>query len=164
MPDTGERVITQHLLKTFFKNEIMYIIDSYAKYLIKEGAGCETDIRVRYQETDNMGVVYYGNYFTWFEIARTEYFRSLGLVYREMEAKGFYFMVASAGCRYRSSARYDDIVKVRTWVSDLKSSAMKFEYKLHVGEKLIATGESVHVFTNKSGRPVKIPEEVKKLF
>lgn len=124
----------------------------------------ETDIRVRYQETDNMGVVYYGNYFTWFEVARTEYFRSMGLVYREMEAKGIYFMVASASCQYKSPVRYDDMVKIRTWVSDIKSSSMKFEYSLHVGDKLTATGESVHVFTNEAGRPVRIPEEVKKLF
>ena len=121
----------------------------------------DADIRVRYQETDNMGVVYYGNYFTWFEVARTEYFRALGLVYRDLEEKGFYLMVAGAACRYKCPARYDDLVRVRTWISECKSSSMKFEYELFVGEKMIAAGDSIHVFTNRSGKPVKIPEEVR---
>ena len=111
-----------------------------------------------------MGVVYYGNYFTWFEVVRTEYFRSLGLVYRELEANGAYLMVASASCQYKAPARYDDVVRIETWVSSLKSSSLTFEYKLFIDEKLIATGDSVHVFTNKAGRPMRIPEEVRALF
>ena len=124
----------------------------------------ETQIRVRYQETDNMGVVYYGNYFVWFEVARTEYLRSHGLVYKDLETKGMYLMVASASCQYKASAKYDDIVKIHSWVPEVKNSSMKFGYKLFVGDKLIATGESTHVCTNKSGRPIRIPEEVKNLF
>lgn len=123
----------------------------------------ETDIRVRYQETDNMGVVYYANYLVWFEVARTEYLRSLGILYTRIEEKGFYLMVASVSCQYKSPAKYDDLVRVQTWISEIKNSSMKFEYKLFVGEKLIATGDSIHVFTNKSGRPVRMPEEIKKL-
>ncbi|MFA5143120.1 MAG: thioesterase family protein [Candidatus Omnitrophota bacterium] len=124
----------------------------------------ETTIRVRYQETDNMGVVYYGNYLTWFEVARTEYLRALGLVYRELEEKGMYLMVAGVSCRYKSPARYDDLVRIETWVSGMKNSSMKFDYNLYVGGKLIATGDSVHVFTNKAARPIRIPEEVRALF
>ncbi|MDD5436961.1 MAG: thioesterase family protein [Candidatus Omnitrophica bacterium] len=124
----------------------------------------ETTIRVRYQETDNMGVVYYGNYFTWFEVVRTEYLRAFGLVYRDLEAKGVYLMVASASCQYKAPARYDDLVRIETWVSALKNSSMTFEYKLFTGEKLIATGDSVHVCTNKQGRPVRIPQEIRVLF
>lgn len=123
----------------------------------------ETDIRVRYQETDNMGVVYYANYLVWFEVARTEYLRALGILYTRIEEKGFYLMVASVSCQYKSPAKYDDLVRVQTWISEIKNSSMKFEYKLFVGEKLIATGDSIHVFTNKSGRPVRMPEEIKKL-
>jgi acyl-CoA thioester hydrolase len=122
----------------------------------------ETCIRVRYQETDNMGVVYYANYLTWFEVARTEYFRDLGLVYRELEKKGVYLMVASISAKYRSPARYDDIVRALAWISDMKNTSLKFEYELFVGDRLAATGESVHVFTNESGKPVRIPEEVRK--
>jgi acyl-CoA thioester hydrolase len=124
----------------------------------------ETEVRVRYQETDNMGVVYYANYLVWFEVARTEYLRSLGIAYTELERKGFYLMVAGVSCKYKSPARYDDIVRLQTWVSDIKNSSMKFEYKLFVGDRPVATGDSVHVFTNKSARPVRVPEEVRKLF
>lgn len=122
----------------------------------------ETEIRVRYQETDNMGVVYYGNYFTWFEVARTEYFRSLGLIYRDMEANGFYMMVAGTSCRYKAPAKYDDIVTIKSTIPEIKNSSMKFEYKLFVDGKLIATGDSVHVFTNKAAKPVRMPEDVRK--
>jgi len=121
----------------------------------------DAEIRVRYQETDNMGVVYYGNYFTWFEVARTEYLRAAGLTYRDLEEKGFYLMVAATSCRYKSPARYDDLVTVRTWVSDCKNSSLTFEYSLFAGGKEIATGDSVHVFTSQSGKPVRIPEEVR---
>lgn len=124
----------------------------------------ETEIRVRYQETDNMGVVYYANYLVWFEVARTEYFRALGLIYRKLEDKGIYLMVASATCNYKSPAKYDDIVRIQSWVPEIKNTSLKFEYKLSVGEKLVATGESVHVFVNEAGKPTRIPEEVKKLF
>ncbi|MFA6142238.1 MAG: thioesterase family protein [Candidatus Omnitrophota bacterium] len=124
----------------------------------------ESEVRVRYQETDNMGVVYYSNYLVWFEIARTEYFRALGLVYRKLEEKGIYLMVAAISCKYKSPAKYDDIVRMQAWISELKNSSLKFEYKLFVGDKLIATGDSIHVFTNSEGRPRRIPEEVRNLF
>ena len=122
-----------------------------------------TDIRVRYQETDNMGVVYYANYFIWFEVARTEYLRSLGISYRHLEEKGMYLMVAGASCQYKSPAKYDDVVRIHTWISEIKNSSLKFEYKLFVFDKLIATGESVHVFTNKSRKPIRVPEEMRGL-
>lgn len=121
---------------------------------------CETQIRVRYQETDNMGVVYYANYFVWFEIARTEYLRAFGISYRHLEEKGMYLMVASASCKYKKSARYDDVVKIETWISELKNSSIKFEYKIVKDGELLALGDSVHVFTNKAGRPIRVPEEI----
>jgi len=122
-----------------------------------------TDIRVRYQETDNMGVVYYSNYLVWFEVARTEYLRSMGLVYKKLEEKGIYLMVASVSCKYKSPAKYDDTVKVETWIEDVKNTSLRFVYKLSVGERTIATGDSVHVFTDKNKKPVRIPEEIKSL-
>lgn len=124
----------------------------------------EAQIRVRYQETDNMGVVYYANYFVWFEVARTEYLRSFGVSYKELESQGMYLMVASAGCEYKSPARFDDVVTVRTWIPELKNSSLRFEYSLHVDSRLIATGESVHVFTNDAGKPVRIPEEIRRMY
>jgi acyl-CoA thioester hydrolase len=119
-----------------------------------------TEIRVRYQETDNMGVVYYANYFVWFEVARTEYLRANGISYRDIEEKGMYMMVAGASCRYKAPARYDDLVRIETWIPGIKNSSLEFAHKLYVQDKLVATGESVHVFTDKTGRPVRMPEEV----
>ena len=125
----------------------------------------ETQVRVRYQETDNMGVVYYGNYFVWLEIARTEYFRAYGLSYRDLEkTRGIYLMVASASCQYKSPARYDDVMRIRCWISEMRNSSLKFEYKLFVDDRLVATAESVHVFTDKSSKPVRIPQEMKELY
>ena len=124
----------------------------------------ETELRVRYEETDNMGVVYYANYLVWFEVARTEHLRSLGVSYREIEEKGGYLMVASASCKYLAPARYDDIVRVQSWIPEVNNSSLKFEYKLFIGDKLIATGESVHVFTDKSAKPRRVPQELKELF
>jgi len=123
----------------------------------------ETHIRVRYQETDNMGVVYYANYFTWFEIARSEYFRSMGISYRELEKRGLYMMVAGAACDYKSPSQYDDVVRIQAWAPEVRNTSMKFEYKLFVGERLIATGSSAHVFTDKSRRPVRVPQEIRDL-
>jgi acyl-CoA thioester hydrolase len=122
-----------------------------------------TELRVRYQETDNMGVVYYGNYFVWFEVARTEYLRAGGISYRKLEERGLYMMVAQASCQYKHPARYDDIVTIESWIPTMKNSSLHFAHKLFVGTTLIATGQSVHVFTNKTGRPVRIPEELRKL-
>lgn len=121
----------------------------------------EAQVRVRYQETDNMGVVYYANYFVWFEVARTEYLRSLGISYRQLEDRGMYLMVASAGCRYKYPARYDDLIRIQSWISKLKNSSLTFEYKLFLKETLIATGESVHVFTDQAGKPIRIPKELR---
>lgn len=123
----------------------------------------KTEIRVRYQETDNMGVVYYANYLVWFEVARTEYFRSAGINYSQLEEEGICLMVAGVNCQYKSPARYDDIVTIQTCISELKNSSLKFGYELFIGDRLIATGESVHVFTNKSGRPTRIPEKVRNI-
>jgi len=110
-----------------------------------------------------MGVVYYANYFVWFEVARTEYLRSLGVSYKQLEDKGMFLMVASASCEYKSPARFDDVVRIETWVPKLKNSSLQFEHKLYIGQRLVATGVSVHVFTNRSGKPIRIPEEIRNL-
>lgn len=124
----------------------------------------ETHLRVRYQETDNMGVVYYANYFVWFEVARTEYLRSVGISYKQLEDRGMFLMVASASCEYKSPAKYDDVVRIETWIPKMKNSSLQFQHRLFVGERLIATGESVHVFTNTFGKPIRIPDEIRELY
>ena len=108
-----------------------------------------------------MGVVYYANYFTWFEVARTEQFRSIGVSYKKLEEEGVYMMVAAASCEYKAPAKYDETVSIETWVSELRNTSMKFSYKVCVDDKLVATGESTHVLTNRSHRPIRIPEKIR---
>lgn len=121
-----------------------------------------TAIRVRYKETDRMGVVYYANYFVWFEIARTEYFRKRNLSYRELEEKkGLHLMVVDAYCDYKAPAAYDDLVFAETSIENIKNTSLQFVYKIFRDSVLLATGRTTHVFTNKSGKPIKIPEEIK---
>lgn len=121
----------------------------------------EIELRVRYQETDRMGVVYYGNYFVWFEVARTELFRKHGLSYVDMEKEGFRLMVVDARCSYKKSATYDDLVRIRTNIKNTKNTSIGFSYEVFCNDALIARGETEHVFTDANGKPVRIPEVVK---
>ncbi len=119
--------------------------------------------RVRYGETDQMGVAYYAHYFNWFEVARTEFFRSLGLVYSEFERKGVLLPVAEANCRYNAPATYDDQIVVRTIVTQVKQSSIRFEYQVlkNNSPRPIATGYTIHVFTNRELKPLRIPDELR---
>jgi acyl-CoA thioester hydrolase len=118
----------------------------------------EIALRVRYQETDAMGVVYYGNYFTWFEVARTEFLKELGLSYRRMEEDGLRLMVVDASCHYKAPCRYDDVIRIQTWVSEMRTTSLAFEYKVFFGQRLLANGRTAHVFTNASLKPTRIPQ------
>ena len=120
-------------------------------------------VRVRYAETDRMGISYYANYFVWFESARTEYFRSLGLVYTQFEEEGIFLPVAEAQCRYMGPSSYDDLLTVRTLVSQIKQSSIRFEYEVLRNDdpKPIATGYTVHVFSGRNLKPIRIPEILK---
>jgi acyl-CoA thioester hydrolase len=109
-------------------------------------------IRVRYAETDQMGIVYYANYLVWFELGRVELIRSLGLAYSQLEKEHECILpVIEATCRYKSPARYDDEILIETWPSLLRNSVLKFSYRiLRKGEPnldpvLLAEGETVHV-------------------
>jgi len=127
----------------------------------------ETTIRVRYAETDQMGVVYYANFFVWFEIGRVEFFRSLGFSYREMEqADDCYIVVAEAKCSYRKPARYDDVLRVRTRILEARRRTIRFGYEVHEDSSgdLLARGETLHVICGKNGRPRSLPEKYLKLF
>lgn len=127
----------------------------------------ETTVRVRYAETDQMGVVYHGNYFTWFEVGRVEMCRQLGFEYKKMEEEDdSIIVVAEANCRYRRSARFDDLLTVRTRVVDSHRRTVKFAYEIlnHASGDLIATGETTHVICDHSGRPKSLPEKYRKYF
>ena len=121
------------------------------------------EIRIRYADTDQMGVSYYANYFVWFEESRTEYFRALGILYTDCEANGIYLPVVEAHCRYHSSTKFDDLIVCQTWVSELKRTSIKFSYQVFnkANDELVCEGWTIHVFINKAFKPIKIPEEIR---
>jgi len=127
----------------------------------------DTTIRVRYSETDQMGVVYYGNYFTWFEIGRVELCRELGFEYKTMESEDDSFIVvAEAYCRYKRPARFDDVLVIRTRVLEAQRRTVRFGYEIRMGnsDELMATGETLHVICDALGRPKSLPEKYRKYF
>lgn len=121
------------------------------------------EIRVRYQETDKLGIVYYANYYVWFEIARTEFFRSIGLPYAGMEQNGIYIVIANSSCQYKQPAYYDDRISVKSWISSVMNTSFTFEYEVVRGKDLLAAGKTVQVVVNKDRKPVKIPSDIREL-
>jgi acyl-CoA thioester hydrolase len=131
----------------------------------------DATVRVRYAETDQMGVVYHGNYFAWFEVGRVELCRALGFQYKNMEAEdNCYIVVADAQCRYKRPARFDDLLRVRTRVIGSTKRTIRFGYEIfrdaeNGGEsELIATGETIHVVCDREGRPRSLPEKYRQYF
>jgi acyl-CoA thioester hydrolase len=121
----------------------------------------ETSLRVRYSETDRMGIVYHGNYIVWFEIGRTDYCRAAGIPYRAIEDAGLLILVTAAECRYRRPARYDDVVRVRSRLTDLASRGLAFGYEIVDEEnRILAEGMTRHVFADTAGRPRRAPPEI----
>jgi acyl-CoA thioester hydrolase len=123
-------------------------------------------IRVRYAETDKMGVVYYANYFVWFEVGRTDLLRESGWNYREMEIDGFALPVIEAHCTYRESAKYDDEIEVRTSGALLSPVRVQFTYEVvrMADAATLATGTTVHATLDRNGRPCRLPPRVRTLF
>ena len=125
-----------------------------------------TTVRVRYAETDRMGVVYYANYFVWFEVARADLLRTLGWTYREMEETGVFLPVIEAQCEYRRSARYDDEVEVRT--EGRIASPVRMEFNYAVGLKgqqdVVAVGKTVHAALDRDGKPCRLPNRIREAF
>lgn len=125
-----------------------------------------TTLRVRYAESDQMGVVYYANYLVWFEVARTDLLRTLGWTYREMEAAGVFLPVIEAHCEYRRPTRYDDEVTIRTDGRLTSPVRVEFAYEVVVGDggQVAAVGRTVHAATDSNGRPRRLPERVVEAF
>lgn len=122
----------------------------------------ETRIRVRYAETDQMGVVYHANHLVWFEIGRVEFLRQLGFSYRDMEHHdGCFIAVVDARCRYKAPAYYDDEILVRTHLRNIRNSVIHFGYELvRVSDGvLLAEGETTHVVTNAEMKTTSLPEK-----
>lgn len=125
----------------------------------------ETYLRVRYGETDQMGFVYYGNYASYFEVARVESLRQLGMTYKELEDQGVIMPVLENRSKFISPAHYDDTLKIVTTIRNRPGVKIKFEYEISNGDgKLIHQGETLLVFVNKaSGKPCKPPEAFNKV-
>lgn len=123
-------------------------------------------VRVRYAETDKMGVVYYANYLVWFEVGRTDLLRMLGWSYRDMEAAGVSLPVIEAHCEYRRPAKYDDELDVRTQGRMLSPVRMEFRYEVvrRADQVVAAAGRTVHAAVDASGRPCRLPERIRQVF
>jgi acyl-CoA thioester hydrolase len=126
--------------------------------------GARVRLRVRYAETDQMGVVYYANYLVWFEVGRTELLRMFGWTYREMEAAGFTLPVIGVACQYHRPARYDDELEIVTTGELLSPVRLAFDYEILRGDVRIVTGRTEHASLNPRGRPVRLPERVREYF
>jgi acyl-CoA thioester hydrolase len=121
-------------------------------------------IRVRYAETDGMGVVYYGNYLTWFEVGRADLLRQLGESYRKIEeTEKIHLPVIEAHCRYHKPARYDDLVDIVTRLSRPSRAQVRFDYELSRAEDgaLLASGTTLHVAVGRDGRPCRLPKKLR---
>lgn len=119
----------------------------------------QTFVRVIYGDTDNMGFAYYANYLRWFEIGRTEMFRTLGMSYRSIEEKGFFLPVSEAHCKYVTSAKYDDLLCIETTIDDRIRAGVKFDYVVRSedGATMFAEGYTKHAFVDSAGRVVRPP-------
>jgi len=120
-------------------------------------------LRIAYADTDNMGVVYYANYLTFFERGRTEWMRELGLTYKEIEKRGFYFPVTYADCNYKAPAKYDDLITVETRLIDIGAASITCGYRIVCDGNLLVTGKTIHPFVNKDMKIVRFPKDIKEL-
>jgi acyl-CoA thioester hydrolase len=116
-----------------------------------------TQVTVRYAETDMMGIVYHGNYLTWFEIGRTNLLKEQGLPYRRLEEEGYRLPVLEAALQYHRPAVYDDTVTVVTTLRDKPLLRIRLEYEIFRGDELLVTGHTLHAFIDRTGKPVRPP-------
>lgn len=132
---------------------------------MSEGYVIEATLRVRYAETDAMGIVYHSNYIIWFEVGRGEYMRQQGGDYAHFEAQGYYLPVIEVRARYLAPARYGDLVTVRTWVEEARSRQVTFAYEVVMAEtgQLLVTGKTKHVCVDEEGAIKTIPQEVREM-
>lgn len=122
----------------------------------------ETTVRVRYAETDRMGVVYHANYLQYFEIGRTEAMRSLGATYRALEEQGIALAVVECGLNFRAGAKYDDELRIVTKPSSAGRVRVRFDYEIWRGEKMLCDGFTV-LACLVNGRPAELPQEIRKI-
>lgn len=125
----------------------------------------ETCLRVRYAETDQMGVVYYANYLVWMEVGRVELCKACGFNYRDMERDdGVLLAVAEANCRYKYPAHFDDEVRIRCWIEEANTRMVTFHYEMRADDRLLATGYTRHIYVSREMQRVRLPEKYWKMF
>ena len=125
--------------------------------------GCSARIRVRYCETDAMGIVHHANYLCWFEVARTEYLRAAGIPYSSLEARGLGSPLTGSSCRYLKPSRYDDQLIIQTWISRFNGVRLTLSYLVWLDGQPICTGETDHAFVM-AGRPVALHRSMPDVF
>ncbi len=126
----------------------------------------DTKVRVRYAETDQMGVVYHANFLIWFEVGRVELMRALGVEYKKMEAEDdCHIVVVDVHCRYHHSALYDEELRIRTRIAESRNRVVKFSYEVirDADGKVLANGETTHVICGSNGRPKLLPNKYRKI-
>ena len=124
----------------------------------------ETRIRVRYAETDQMGVAYYANYLIWMEVARGELCKACGFNYSDMERDGVLMAVAEVNCRYKFPAQYDNEVSIRSWIEEANTRMVTIHYEMFAGERTLATGFTRHVYVSREMQRVRLPEKYWPMF
>jgi acyl-CoA thioester hydrolase len=126
----------------------------------------EIELRVRYAETDQMGVVYHANYLIWCEMGRTDFIRQLGVSYAEMERAGVSLAVSELSARFHAAARYDDLIRVQTTLADVRSRMIAFEYVVSNATTMqrLVSAKTTLVSLDRSGRPIALPPEFRELF
>jgi acyl-CoA thioester hydrolase len=125
---------------------------------------CSSTVRVRYAETDQMGVAYHGDYFAWFEVGRTDLLRQLGLTYKQLEAEDVRLPVIETRVQYRRPALYDDVLEIRTRLVEMTGARLTFEYDVvRSGEAdAIAEATTSHAAVDSKGRPRRLPDELRR--
>lgn len=118
----------------------------------------EIEFRVRYQETDAMGVVHHANYLTYFEMGRTELLRAAGGDYRQMEEQGLFLVVARLSCSFRRPARYDDLLRLKTTTTRVTAAKIEHQYELYRGEELLVGANTVLACVDRNGNVQRVPE------
>ena len=126
----------------------------------------DLELRVRYAETDQMGVVYHANYLVWCEMGRTDLIRRCGVSYADMERGGISLAVSELSARYHAPARYDDIIRVRTSLGEVRSRMISFDYLISHADtdKRLVSAHTTLIAIDRSGRPVALPPELRQLF
>lgn len=127
---------------------------------------CESKVRVRYAETDAMGIVYHANYYVWFEVGRGDFMRDYRMSYKQMEEMGVIMPVVETHCRYRVPACYDDLLTIKTTVKELSPAKVRFGYQVYRDQDgtLLAEGETLHAFTDKNKRPMNLKKNYSELY